>query len=136
MSSQASRDEGTRMVFTSARSIAPQTAFVTSRSAAVREFVPRRDERGQLARSFAIGVDAGYNWMADLPQPVGVAEELQRVRGRPGAWMVVWQRNPRAAMTGCVTDGRYIARSESLAGNMCIRAKGRRIDVKSGAGTA
>ena len=25
-----------------------------------------------VARSFAIGVDGGYNWMADFPQPVGV----------------------------------------------------------------
>jgi hypothetical protein len=25
-----------------------------------------------LARSFAIGVDGGYNWMADFSEPVGL----------------------------------------------------------------
>ena len=45
-----------------------------------------------FARSFTIGVDAGYNWVADFAQPVGA-----RRTTADSAWVWVWDGSSAAA---------------------------------------
>ena len=54
------REAGNRSVLTGARTSATVGSYL------------RGGADFQFARSFTIGVDAGYNWVADFAQPVGV----------------------------------------------------------------
>ena len=54
------REAGNRSVLTGARTSATVGGYL------------RGGADFQFARSFTIGVDAGYNWVADFAQPVGV----------------------------------------------------------------